>query len=70
MTNNEALEILQACGVELGEDFHALPSENVLHLLDAAVKRRYRKPNKANGSKARYFHAMLQRKAENANRED
>ena len=60
---NIARGILQACNVPLGADFHALASTTVESLLHWADHYRYRKPKDANGSRARYFHAYLQRRA-------
>jgi len=48
------------------DDFHALRSEQVEGLLHWAKAYGYRKPKNANGSKARYFFAMLQRYANKA----
>jgi hypothetical protein len=61
--SNIARGILQACNVELGADFHALSSSAVESLLRWADHYKYRKPKDANGSRARYFHALLQRRA-------
>lgn len=47
--------------IPLDEDFHALPSAVVGRILDAADACGYRRPKNANGSRARYFHAALQR---------
>lgn len=60
---NDARAALQWCGVPIGADFHALPSASVDKLLICARNRRYQKPANANGSKARYFHDLLQRHA-------
>ncbi len=49
--------------ITLGTDFHALPSAAIDRLLDEADRVRYQKPRNANGSRARYFHDMLQRRA-------
>jgi hypothetical protein len=56
-----ALLILNRC--EANEDFHGLPSEAVRKLLDYAREARYYPPAHANGSRARYFHAYLTRRA-------
>lgn len=48
-------------GAQAGGDFHALRSSQVDALLTAADRYKYRKPKNANGSRARYFHAYLQR---------
>jgi len=58
-----ARAILRACGISEGDSFHALPSDNVDSLLAYADEHGYRKPRDANGSRGRYFHAMLQRLA-------
>lgn len=55
--------VLQNCGIPHGADFHALSSSKVDSLLAWADQCRYRKPRHANGSRARYFHDMLQRNA-------
>jgi hypothetical protein len=58
-----ARAILANCAVPIGADFHTLPSHKVDSLLAWADKQRYRKSKAANGSRARYFHDMLQRRA-------
>ena len=63
MTRYEARNILAACGVPLGANFHVLPAATVDLLLGHADARRYRKPRNANGSRGRYWHAYLQRRA-------
>lgn len=45
----------------IARDFHTLSSEEVERLLAEADSVKYRKPKNANGSRARYFHAKLQR---------
>lgn len=60
---NDARMILRDCGVALGADYHALSSDVVDSLATWADKQGYRKPRNANGSRARYYHAMLQRRA-------
>ena len=49
--------------IDLDRDFHALDSAQVERILIAADRWRYRAPRNANGSRARYFHAYLQRLA-------
>lgn len=63
MCREHARETLRRIGIEIGADFHALPGLTVEALVDAADRYRYRKPATANGSRARYFHAYLQRRA-------
>lgn len=58
-----AHNILHACHVPLGTNFHTLPSATVESLLACANEYDYRKPRNANGSRGRYFHDMLQRRA-------
>lgn len=58
-----ARQTLQWCNIHLGADFHALSSAQVDKLLQAADQARYQKPRQANGSRARYFHDLLQRRA-------
>lgn len=55
--------VLANCGVPLGADFHTLRSWQVDSLLAWAKANKYRKPRNAVGSTARYYHAMLQRRA-------
>lgn len=49
-----------------GGDFHALPAESVARLIVEAEWVRFRAPKNANGSRARYFYAYLQRLAREA----
>ena len=63
MNSADASEILISCRVPRGADFHRLDSTQVEALIERAKAWKYRQPKNANGSKARYFHAMLQRKA-------
>lgn len=55
--------VLKSCNIGIGQDFHTLSSAQVDALLVAADRARYRKPKNANGSRGRYFHDMLQRRA-------
>lgn len=59
----DAIETLKLCGVAKNADFHTLSSSQVDALVEEAKRRKYRKPKYANGSTARYFHDMLQRRA-------
>ena len=61
MDPQTARTILRNCRAE--GDFHALGTEAVDRLLSHADAMNYRKPPNANGSRARYFHAYLQRVA-------
>lgn len=55
--------ILEACKIPLAADFHTLSTTQVSDLLDYADRQKYRKPKNANGSRGRYFHALIQRRA-------
>jgi len=59
----DARMILSALKIPTGADFHALKSSQVAALLKEADLAKYRKPKNANGSRARYFHDRLQRRA-------
>lgn len=58
-----ARETLRLCGIHIGSDFHTLRSCQIDALLVEADRVKYRKPRNANGSRGRYFHDMLQRRA-------
>ena len=58
-----ARETLRMCRVHLGADFHTLSTTQVDSLLAEADRVKYRKPRNANGSRGRYFHNLLQRRA-------
>lgn len=62
LTQHEARAILGACNAT-GADFHALSSDQVRALIAHADARRYREPRNASGSRARYWHAYLERAA-------
>jgi hypothetical protein len=57
----DARSILVRCNAR--GSFHALPSSTVDALLTEADRVKYRRPKNANGSRGRYFHAYLQRRA-------
>lgn len=61
-----AREILAACNIAIGADFYTLAASQVDALLEHATTERYRKPANANGSRGRYYHALLQRRAGSA----
>jgi hypothetical protein len=61
LKRTHAQAILVECGA-VG-DFHALPAATVDALLEHADSLKYRKPKHANGSRGRYFHAYLTRRA-------
>lgn len=58
-----ARQILRNCAIPIGADFHTLPSGKVFSLLCWMDSCGYRKPRNANGSRGRYFHDMMQRRA-------
>lgn len=55
--------VLEAANASVGQDFHTLTSSQVDVILEEANRTRYQKPKGANGSRARYFYALLQRRA-------
>ncbi len=63
MDKRTALYIAETQSIPLDRDFHSLPSETVQSIVEAANRYRYKAPRNANGSRARYFHAFLQRVA-------
>ncbi len=63
LTPDDAHAILADLGILGGADFHALRAEQVRQLLNQARACGYREPKNANGSRARYFHAYLDRRA-------
>lgn len=58
-----ARNVLSACNIEVGADYYTLRSSQVSDLIAWADNDRYRKPANANGSRGRYYHDMLQRRA-------
>ena len=57
----DAIAVLQAVDAKPDQDFHTLSGGQVECLLSWARHFGYRQPRNANGSKARYFFAYLQR---------
>lgn len=55
---------LEHCGIKVGSQFHTLRTSHIDALLTAANFARYRQPKNANGSRARYYHDLLQRRAQ------
>jgi hypothetical protein len=55
---------LKNLNASVGQDFHTLSSAQVAKLIEMADYDRYQKPKNANGSRARYFYARLQRQAQ------
>lgn len=54
-------EKLVDCGISINQDFFTLSSSQVLELVEMAKMQGYRQPKNANGSRARYYFAALQR---------
>lgn len=63
LTRTDAHDHLARAHVPVGSDFHKLSTTQVDDLLREADRVKYRKPKNANGSRARYFHAYLERAA-------
>jgi len=61
MTYEQARDLATWHRLTLDRDYHALPSDIVDRVIAAADARKYRQPRNANGSRARYFYALLQR---------
>jgi hypothetical protein len=62
ITSSQAYAELVAIG-HMGRDFHALPSSAVESIIESANRFKYRKPRNANGSRGRYWYALLHRRA-------
>ena len=60
---SHARATLTATHVPIGTNFHTLNTTQVYDLMVQADIMKYRAPKNANGSRARYFHDMLQRRA-------
>jgi len=58
-----ARAVLASANVAIDQDFHSLRSAQVDIVLAEATRVRYREPANANGSRARYFYALLLRRA-------
>lgn len=59
----DALCQLQEINAHVGQDFHTLSAGQVENVLKLAKQYRYKKPRQANGSTARYYYQLLQRRA-------
>jgi hypothetical protein len=68
LSKYEASKILNRLKISVPEDFHALSRGQVDGLLEEADNIGYKRPASASGSKARYFHAYLQRLASSKGR--
>lgn len=58
-----ARAVLASANISLGQDFYTLSASQVERILEEADRVKYRKPKDANGSRGRYFHTLLQRRA-------
>jgi hypothetical protein len=58
-----AIKTFKSLNISISQDFFTLSPSQVCDLLEEADRMRYQKPKNANGSRARYFHARLQRHA-------
>lgn len=58
-----ALALFRNLNIGVDQNFFTLNNFQVCGLLEEADRVRYQKPKYANGSRARYFHARLQRQA-------
>lgn len=59
-----ARALLSNINAAVGQEFHTLTRAQVEALLCEADRVRYQKPANANGSRARYFYARVQRHAQ------
>lgn len=55
--------ILQQCGIRLGVEFSTLSTRQGDRLREAADRVKYQRPSAVKGSRERYFHDQLQRRA-------
>lgn len=58
---SEKAALLKACAIDINQDFYTLSAWQVDMLITMAISQRYYKPKNANGSRARYYFAALQR---------
>ncbi len=61
MTPVSAINLVVRHRLDISKDFFTLSPFEVGQVLDAADDWKYRKPKQANGSRGRYFYALLQR---------
>ena len=61
MTRSDAANLINKYNIEIHKDFFTLSASEVGQVLEAADEWKYRKPKNANGSRGRYFFALLQR---------
>jgi hypothetical protein len=63
LTRSQARNVLALAQCPLDVDFHSLSTDQVETLIAYADTLKYRPPKNRNGSRARYFHAYLVRRA-------
>lgn len=68
LTNCEALALLKSRGVNMKIDFFALNGDAQREILAVADLAKYKLPKNANGGRARYFHARLERAAKSCSK--
>jgi len=61
MTKGQASDLASRYRIILNADFHTLGIVMVERIIAAADEWKYRKPMNANGSRARYFYAYMNR---------
>lgn len=61
MKRELAQNLVKTYHIDISKDFSTLSSFEVCEVLEAADEWHYRKPKHANGSRGRYFFALLQR---------
>lgn len=61
MDRSKAANLRNKYHIPTEKDFYQLSSSEVERVLEAADSVKYRKPRNANGSRARYFFAAIQR---------
>lgn len=59
-----ARAVLASNNIAVGQNFFTIRADQVEGLLVEADRVRYQKPKAANGSRGRYFHDLLQRRAQ------
>ena len=61
MTRHDAANLCNRYHIDTSRDFFVLSAFEVGKVCEAADEWKYRKPKCANGSRGRYFYALLQR---------
>lgn len=58
---DRTLTAFSSAGIDINADFYTLSFSQIEILLECAKQDNYRRPTNANGSKARYYFAAVQR---------